>query len=130
MNWVSVKRVTLDVITLMCSSNVKDVSNTRPKCFCNETCWIGLLLKKSGGCTYNLFDLTSENSSLRLFRGVKIETYFSLESPFLYFVQIFTKLFSCCLQNIFGFDWRFSVRSLCRLKITEVRESKLVELQH
>ena len=51
MNWVSVKRVTLDVIALMCSSNVKDVSNTRPECFCNETCWIGLLLKKTGGCT-------------------------------------------------------------------------------
>ena len=29
--------LTLDVIALMCSSNVKDVSNIRPKCFCDET---------------------------------------------------------------------------------------------
>ena len=40
----------LDVITLMCSSNFKDVLNIRPKCFCDETYWKGLLLKKIGGC--------------------------------------------------------------------------------
>ena len=38
--------LTSDVIVLMCSSKVKDVSNIRPKFFCEETCWIGLLLKK------------------------------------------------------------------------------------
>ena len=43
--------LTLDIIALMCSSNVKGVSNIRPKCFCDETCWAGLLLKKIGGCT-------------------------------------------------------------------------------
>ena len=30
--------LTLDEIALMCSSNVKDVSNIRRKCFRNETC--------------------------------------------------------------------------------------------
>ena len=40
----------LDVIALMCSSNVKDVPNVRPKSFCNETCWTGLVLQKIGGC--------------------------------------------------------------------------------
>ena len=43
--------LTLEVIALMCSLTVKDVSNMRPKCFCDETCWTGLLLKKIGGCT-------------------------------------------------------------------------------
>ena len=41
--------LTLDIIALMCSSSVKDVSNIRPKCFWDETCWTGLLLKKTGG---------------------------------------------------------------------------------
>ena len=36
--------LTLDVIALMCSSNVKDVSNIRPKCFCHEACWTRLSL--------------------------------------------------------------------------------------
>ena len=35
----------------MYSSNVKDVFNIRPKCFCDETCWTGWLLKKNDGCT-------------------------------------------------------------------------------
>ena len=30
--------LTLDVITLIYSSNIKDVPNIRPKCFCDETC--------------------------------------------------------------------------------------------
>ena len=30
---------------------IKDWSNIRPKCFCDETCWTGLLLEKIGGCT-------------------------------------------------------------------------------
>ena len=29
--------LTLDVIALMCSSNVEDVPNIRTKCFCDET---------------------------------------------------------------------------------------------
>ena len=43
--------LTLDVIAQMCPSNVKNVPNIIPKCFCDETCWTGLLLKKIGGCT-------------------------------------------------------------------------------
>ena len=43
--------LTSDVIALMCSSNVKDLSNIRPKCLRDETCWTDLLLKKIGGCT-------------------------------------------------------------------------------
>ena len=30
--------LTSDVIALMCSSNVKDLSNIRPKCLRDETC--------------------------------------------------------------------------------------------
>ena len=39
------------MIALIFSSIVKVVSNTRPKCFCHETCWTAILLKKIGGCT-------------------------------------------------------------------------------
>ena len=35
----------------MCLSNIKDVYNVKPKCFCDETCWTGLLLRKIGGYT-------------------------------------------------------------------------------
>ena len=44
-----VELLILHVIALMCSSNVKDVSNIRPKCFSDETCWTGLLLTKYVG---------------------------------------------------------------------------------
>ena len=43
--------ITLVVIGMTCSSNVKNVSNGRPKCFCDETCWTGLSLKKIGEYT-------------------------------------------------------------------------------
>ena len=39
----------------MSSSNVKNVSDLRPKCFCDETCWTGLPLEKIGrGTTFLL----------------------------------------------------------------------------
>ena len=43
--------LTWNVNGLMCSSNVKDVSNIKRKCFCDETCWTGLLLKRIDECT-------------------------------------------------------------------------------
>ena len=38
--------LTLDVVALICQSSIKGVSNIRPTCFCDETCWIGLSLKE------------------------------------------------------------------------------------
>ena len=66
--------LTLDLIALVCSSNVKNISNIKPKCFCDDTCSTGSVLKKTGGYT--------TLSTLR----VKFETHFPLENPFLYFV--------------------------------------------
>ena len=47
------------------------------------------------------FALANKNNFLCLFRWVRIETHFPLKSPFLYFVQIFTKLFSSCIWIIY-----------------------------
>ena len=30
-----------DITILVCSSNVKDVTNIRPRCSVDETCWTG-----------------------------------------------------------------------------------------
>ena len=92
--------LTLDVIALMCSSNVKDVSNIKPKC----VLWWNLLnwfIIKKNWWMYNLFDLTGENNFWRLFRWVRVETHFPLEIPVLYFIQILTKLFSFCIWIIY-----------------------------
>ena len=112
----------------MCSSNVKDLSNVKPKYFL----WWNLLnwfIIKENWWMYNLFDLTSENNFWRLFRWVRVETHFPLESPFLYFVQILTQLFSFCIWIFINVNKetssakRFDFLSdrLYRLKKAEVR---------
>ena len=89
--------LTLDVTTLMYSSNIKDVSNIIPKCSCDETCWTGLLWKKIGGRT-TILTLRVKITSCACLDGS--ETHLPLESPFLYFVKIYTKLFSRCIWII------------------------------
>lgn len=84
--------LTLDIIPLMSSPNVEDVSNIRTKYFGDETCWFVInwfVLKwfviKKHWRMYNFFDLTSKINFLHLLRRVSISTHFSFESRFIYF---------------------------------------------
>ena len=81
----------------MSSSNVKDVSNIRSKCFCDETCWTGLLLKKIGGCA-TFLTLQVEISSCACLDGPGLKLIFQRKAHS--FV-----LFKCsqsCLAVVFG----------------------------
>ena len=111
--------LTLDIIALMCSSNVKDVSNIRPTCF-YEIYWTGLLLKKIGGCTTFLILRVKITSSACLDEsGLKVIFYRKahpfilpkssqnfLTVPFGSFINVNKEVLS---EKSFGFDWRFSV---------------------
>ena len=114
--------LTLGVIAQMWLSNVKDVSNIRPKCFCDETYWTGLLLKKNGECTTFLtlrVKITScaclDWSGLKLIFHWKAYSFIlsksaqsSLAVAFGSFINVNKEVSSA---KSFGFDWRFSVRS-------------------
>ena len=106
--------------------------------------WWNLLNRffiKENWWRYNVFWLTSKNN-LRLFRWVRIETHFPLESPFLYLVEISKSCLAVAFGSFiitkkefpsaksFGFNWDFQLDRLCRSKIKQVRESNFVELLH
>ena len=112
--------LTLDTIALMCSSNVKDVSNIRPTCF-YEIYWTGLLLKNIGGCTTFLILRVKRTSCACLDKsGLKVIFYWKAHPfilskssqncltvvPFGSFINVNKEVLS---EKSFGFDWRFSV---------------------
>ena len=87
----------LDVIALMSSSNVKDVSNIRSKCFRDETCSTGLLLKKIGGCA-TFLTLQVKISSCSCLDGPGLKLIFQRKAhSFVLF-----KSSQSCLAIVFG----------------------------
>ena len=105
----------------MCSSNVKDVFNIRSKCFCDETCWTGLVLKKISGCITFLtlwVKITScaclERSGLKLIFHWKAHSFILSKSAQSCSAAAFGSLRivnkEASPAKSFGFDCRFSVR--------------------
>ena len=119
--------LSLDVIALKCSSNVKYVPNITRQCFCDETCWTGLLVKKIGGCTIFLtlrVKITSyaclDRSGLKLIFHWKAHSFILSKSSqsclavaFGSFINVNKEVSS---GKSFGFDWRFSVRPFIWIK--------------
>ena len=98
------------------------MSNIKPKCFCDETCWTSLSLKKSGGCA-NLLTLqvkiTScaclERSGSKLIFHWKAHCFILSKSGQNCLTAAFGSLIivnkEASSAKSFGFDRRFSVRS-------------------
>ena len=64
---------------LRSSSKFSLRSKNIPRCFCNATCWTGLLLKIKVGWKY----------ILSLFERVRVEVYFPLIGPVTYFFALY-----------------------------------------
>ena len=115
--------LTLDAIVLMCSLKVKYVSNIRPECFCDETCWTCFLLRKIGGCT-TFLTLRVKINSCACLVGSRLKLIVHWKNHFF----ILSKYSQSCLAvtfrsfvivnkdvssaKSFGADWRFSVNRL------------------
>ena len=100
---------TLNVIALMRSSNVKDASDIKPKYFCDETCWTGLLSKKTGGFTTFLTLQIKVTSYACLNRsGLKLLFHWKAHS------FILSKSSSSCLGVEFGHYYRKQRSAICK----------------
>ena len=100
------------------------MSNIRPRSFRNETCWTGLLLKKISGCT-TFLTLRVNITSCACLDGSGLKLVFYWKALFVFFVEIFTKLFNCYIWIIYYCKqrsvvcskfrvwlWRFLLRSI------------------
>ena len=89
--------LTLDIIDLVCSSNVKDVSTIRRKYFCDETSSTALLFKRIGGYT-TFFTLRVKITSCACLDGSGLKLAFYWKTH----CVILSKSSENCLAAAFG----------------------------
>ena len=89
--------LTLDIIDLVFSSNVKDVSTIRRKYFCDETSSTALLFKRIGGYT-TFFNLRVKITSCACLDGSGLKLAFYWKTH----CVILSKSSENCLAAAFG----------------------------